>query len=110
MRIWVRVCEAGDVPPGEVHAFLVAELSFPVLVAHVEGRFLASTSICPHEDVSLIGGDLTGAVVTCPGHGYEFDLETGRCGHDAGLRLRRYPVRLVDGAIHVEIDLSQPAR
>lgn len=110
MAVWLRVCEAGDVPAGEVRGFRVALLSFPIMVAHVGGRFLASSSICPHEDVSLLGGDLHGQVLTCPGHGYEFDLESGSCAHDAGLRLRRFPVQEAGGAIYVEIDLHRDAR
>lgn len=110
MATWVRICDASDVPPGQVRGFSVPVLSFPVLVAHVGDQFLASTSICPHEDVSLLGGGLRGPVLTCPGHGYEFDLETGRCAHDASLCLRRFPVRLDQGALYVEIDLHRGAR
>jgi nitrite reductase/ring-hydroxylating ferredoxin subunit len=107
MAVWVRVCDESAIPAGEIRGFWIGELAFPVLVAHVGGRFLASTSICPHEDVSLLGGNLEGTVVTCPGHGYEFDLDSGQCGHDAGLRLRRFPVRLIDGAVHIDIDLHR---
>lgn len=109
MGVWVRVCDPSDVPLGEVRGFPVDLLAFPLLVAHVDdGRFLASASICPHEDVSLLTGDLDGVVITCPGHGYEFHLETGRCPHDAGLRLRRFPVRVSEDGVFVEIDLHRP--
>jgi toluene monooxygenase system ferredoxin subunit len=109
MGMWVRICDANEVPEGQVRGFQVAALSFPILVAHVGGEtYLASSSICPHEDVSLLSGDLQGPIITCPGHGYEFDLVTGRCKHDAGLRLRRFPVRLSGDALFVEIDLHRP--
>ena len=109
MALWLRICDASDVPPGQVRGFLVPLLSFPILIAHVGDRFLASSSICPHEDVSLLGGHLQGQVVTCPGHGYDFDLETGRCPHDPTLRLRRFAVKLDQGALYVEIDLHRGA-
>ncbi len=109
MSSWVRVCDAGDVPAGAIRGFRVAPLSFPILVAHVGDQYLASTSICPHEDVSLLDGDLHGTVVTCPGHAYEFDLVTGRSAHDASLCLRRFPVHVTGGAVYVEIDLHRPA-
>ncbi|HTE49295.1 MAG TPA: Rieske 2Fe-2S domain-containing protein [Kofleriaceae bacterium] len=109
MGFWVRVGSTDEVPAGEVRGFHVAQLSFPVMVAHVgDGRFLAATSICPHEDVSLLHGELQGTVINCPGHGYEFDLVSGRCPHDAGLRLRRFAVRVEGDGIYVEIDLHRP--
>ena len=103
---WVRVCAASEVPVGWMRAFPVEGLGIPVLVADLgEGRYAASSGICPHEDVALEGGYLMGGRVTCPGHGYEFDMETGRCGHDATLQLRRFPLRVVAGEIHIRIDL-----
>jgi len=108
MGVWVRICSANDVPIGQVRGFHIEILSFPVLVAQVEaGRFLAASSVCPHEDISLVGGELRGAVITCPGHGYEFDLMSGQCAHDAGLRLRLFPVRLSDDVLYVNIDLHR---
>jgi nitrite reductase/ring-hydroxylating ferredoxin subunit len=59
--------------------------------------------MCPHEDVSLEGGDQRDTRVTCPGHGYEFDLATGRCTHDPDLRLRRYRVTVEDGALYIDL-------
>ena len=103
---WVRVCRVADVPVGWMRAFRVTGLGVPVLVADLgAGRYAASSGICPHEDVMLEGGDLEAGRVTCPGHGYEFDLETGRCAHDPALRLRRFPLQLVGDEIHIRIDL-----
>ena len=108
MPLWVRVGAVADVPPGEVRAFAVPPLSFPIMVAHArDGRFLAASSICPHEDVSLVDGDLQGTVISCPGHAYEFDLVTGRCAHDAALRLRRFAVKVEGGGLYVSIDLHR---
>ena len=104
----VRVCHASDVPPGQMRSFPVEGMLMPVLVANLGDRFAASQSICPHEDVSLVGGDLEGTRIICPGHGYAFDLDTGRCGHDPALRLRRFPVAVEAGEVHIEVDLFAP--
>jgi nitrite reductase/ring-hydroxylating ferredoxin subunit len=37
----------------------------------------------------------------CPWHGYEYDLETGRCVPDQRLRLRRFEVVERDGGVYV---------
>lgn len=104
----VRVCNVSDVPAGEMRVFPVEGLLMPVLVANLGDRFAASQSICPHEDVSLGGGDLEGSRVICPGHGYDFDLLTGRCGHDPALRLRRFPVTVTADEVHIDVDLFAP--
>lgn len=103
---WIRICATSEVPQGWMRAFPVEGLAVPVLVADLgEGRYAASSGICPHEDVMLEGGILFAGHVTCPGHGYEFDLATGRCRHDASLQLRRFPLRVVGDEIHIRIDL-----
>lgn len=106
----LRVCRVGDVGPGATVGFPVAGLTFPVMIANVDGRLLAASSICPHEDVSLLDGDLRGAIVTCPGHGYEFDLETGRCAHDRSLVLNRFPVQVLGDQVYIEVDLVRGSR
>jgi toluene monooxygenase system ferredoxin subunit len=103
---WVRVCAVVEVPAGGMRAFAVEGLAVPVLVADLGGGvFAASSGICPHEDVALADGELVGVRVICPGHGYEFDLTTGRCMHDRALQLRRFALRRVDDEIHIRIDL-----
>ena len=59
--------------------------------------------ICRCGDVALWHGDLTGTVITCPGHAYELGLRTGRCKHDRSLELRRYPITIVGDEIWVDL-------
>jgi nitrite reductase/ring-hydroxylating ferredoxin subunit len=106
--IRLRVCGVVDVPAGQMRGFAVEGLLLPVLVANLGDRFAASVSICPHEDVSLLDGNLEGGRVICPGHSYEFDLATGRCQHDAALRLRRFPVTIEGDDVFIDVDLFQP--
>jgi nitrite reductase (NADH) small subunit len=40
-------------------------------------------------------------VLRCPWHGWEFDLETGRCLDDPALRAAVYPVRVKAGRVLV---------
>jgi nitrite reductase/ring-hydroxylating ferredoxin subunit len=103
MPLRVRVCRTDEVAPGESRAFRVAGLTHPVLVTHLDGNFLATSSICPHEDVSLATGERHGQRIVCPGHGYEFDLRTGRCAHDPQLRLVCYPVHVSGDELFIEL-------
>ena len=103
MALRVLACRLGDLRAGELRAFAVEGVTWPVIVTIVDGEILACPGVCPHEDVALAGGDLEGATITCPGHGYLFDLRTGRCRHDPELELRRYPVTLVGDEVWVDL-------
>jgi nitrite reductase/ring-hydroxylating ferredoxin subunit len=103
MALRVRVCRLADIVPGELRAFAVEGVTWPVLVTYVDGEIVACPGVCPHEDVSLADGDLEGATITCPGHGYQFDLHTGRCRHDAALELRRYPITVVGDEVWADL-------
>lgn len=41
------------------------------------------------------------SVLRCPWHGWEFDLETGRCLDEPALRAAVYPARIADGRVLV---------
>jgi len=55
----------------------VTHAPFHVLVANVGGAYYAIEDACPHSGRSLCDGDLSDAIVTCPGHGWELDVRTG---------------------------------
>ncbi|MEM9490903.1 MAG: Rieske (2Fe-2S) protein [Myxococcota bacterium] len=103
MALRLRVCRIDQVEPGEVKGFAVSGVAVPVLVANIDGTYLATTSMCPHEDVSLLGGKRKGTQVICPGHGYRFDLRTGACSHDPNLCLARYRVSIVGDELYVDL-------
>lgn len=86
-----------------MRGFAVEGVDVPILVANLGGRFRATTSMCPHEDVSLLDGNLDDTTITCPGHAYEFDLVTGECSHDSELCLVRYQVTIEAGALYVDL-------
>jgi len=103
MALRVHVCRLADVVPGELRAFPVAGVTWPVVVTYAEGQLVAVQGVCPHEDVALAGGDLEGTQLICPGHGYGFDLTTGACTHDKTLSLRRYPITVVGDELFVDL-------
>jgi len=103
MALRVRVCAVEEVVPGQLRAFRVAGVTWPVIVTAIDGVVVAFPGVCPHEDVELGNGEIENTTVTCPGHGYRFDLRTGRCEHDADLTLRRYPTTQIGADIWVDI-------
>ena len=49
-----------------------------VLLANVNGNIYAINNKCPHMGGNLSKGMLKGTVVTCPVHGSQFDVTTGK--------------------------------
>ena len=103
MAMRVRVCRLADVTPGELHAFQVVGVTWPVIVTYAENELVAVPGVCPHEDVGLKNGWIDENCLVCPGHAYRFDLKTGRCQHDASLELRRYPVTVIGDEVWVDL-------
>ena len=103
MALRVRVCRVDEVPAGALAGFAIPGVTWPVMLTRLGDEIVATTSVCPHEDVSLLAGTLDAGVVTCPGHAYELDLRTGRCLHDSRLELRRYRVTLVGDEVWIDL-------
>jgi nitrite reductase (NADH) small subunit len=88
-----------------------------VLVRDRESVY-ALRNVCPHMDVSLMGGavisfafgtpdnpcfDDERPVLTCPWHQYEFALATGECLTSGRLSARTYAVTVEDGRVFVDV-------
>jgi nitrite reductase/ring-hydroxylating ferredoxin subunit len=70
--------------------------SFRVL--ELDGELLAHTTWCPHWRGPLEAAELRDGRITCPWHGYRFDLRSGRSCDGRGLRLAPAPRVRVDPA------------
>ena len=102
-----------ELPPGsraKVEAF-----GTEVAVFNVDGELFAVANACPHHGGPLCHGRVSGArlpaapyehrwgrenrVLTCPWHGWEFDLETGTALFDERVRVRAFDARVESGQI-----------
>ncbi len=75
MPQFVKVASVSDVPPGEMK---IVELDGEeVVLANVDGEFVAFNNECTHRAGPLGEGLLMGDVVECPFHGGQFNVKTG---------------------------------
>lgn len=73
-----------------------------VALFRIADEYYAVDNHCPHQHFSkLHEGFLQGSVVTCPMHGWSFDLATGACTRQGG-RLIRFKVTVDGGDLVVE--------
>lgn len=102
---WVRVCDAGELLPGEMR--VVWDGATPIVVLNHDGAIYALEDRCSHEDFELSAGTFDGdeGTLECVLHGAKFAVSDGRplCA-PAYLPVAKFPVELRDGAIWTRDD------
>jgi len=98
---FVRAAKVGDLPPGTIREFQVEGKS--VALANVDGQFHAIDGICIHRGGPLGDGPLEGSVVTCPWHGWQYDVRTGKVGQNPTAGVVCYAVEVRGEEIFVNV-------
>ncbi|MGH2560537.1 MAG: Rieske (2Fe-2S) protein [Thermomicrobiales bacterium] len=111
------VGEIGEFPVG-THRVVKAGKA-EVGVFNVDGSLHALPNVCPHQAGPLCRGSVAGTMVcnaetgfhhewrqdgelvTCPWHGLEFEIATGRCLASSRYRLRTFDVRVENDQVIV---------
>ena len=92
MGEFVRVTGTTDVKSGQG---IVVEVNGKTLaVFNVDGAFHAIDNTCIHRGGPLGEGELEGSVVTCPWHGWQYDVTTGTCVANPAAKVERYEVKV----------------
>jgi len=74
----------------------------PVALFRRGDEICAIGNECAHKGGNLCDGRIEGDIVTCPLHGWEFDLRSGACMTIPGESVPRFEVSVEDGAIYLE--------
>lgn len=96
-----RAAKCDDIPVGQIREFQVN--GKPVAIANVGGKLFAINSVCLHHGGPLGEGDLQGSVVTCPWHGWQYDVTTGKLAQQPETGVECYPVELRDGDVYIDL-------
>jgi len=96
-----RVAAVSEVPPGSA----VERTAGGRVVAlyNVDGDFYALDGVCPHAGGPLGNGVMSGNIVTCPWHGWQFDVTTGQNCLNANLMHANFAVKVDGDDVYVEI-------
>lgn len=99
---FVRAIKKDEIPPG-----MIRELQLDgkvIALANVEGAFFAIDNTCLHRGGPLAEGELSGRSVTCPWHGWEYDVTTGKALMNPAVGVATYKVEVRGDDVCVEID------
>ena len=98
---FVTVARVEDVPPGNVPDVRAGEEEIALAnstAGSTRRRRTASTSRARSARASS-----RECVITCPWHGWQYDVRTGLNEFDLAIQLRTYDVQVEDGEIQVAI-------
>ena len=102
MPNFVRVASTGDLKPGE--NMVVNANGAEVALFNVDGQFFAISNTCLHRGGPLGEGFLENDVVTCPWHGWKFNVKTGENAMMPTAKVATYEVRIEGDNILVAVD------
>jgi nitrite reductase/ring-hydroxylating ferredoxin subunit len=98
---FVTVARVEDVPAGTIRTVRAGDEE--IALAHCAGGFYAVQQHCLHLQGPLGEGELESCVLTCPWHGWQYDVRTGLNEFDLAIQLRTYDVQVEDGEVRVRV-------
>jgi nitrite reductase (NADH) small subunit len=101
MTDWIPIADAAECPPGTSIERVTAGRI--VAIVNVDGRFHAIDGLCPHQGGPLGTGRLCGTVLTCPWHGWQFDVVTGNHRVSPTVRQTVHEIREHEGRLLVRL-------
>jgi nitrite reductase (NADH) small subunit len=99
---FLRTAKLGELPAGTVREFHIEGKA--VTLANVGGKIYAINNTCLHRGGPLGQGTLEGKVVTCPWHGWEFDVTTGKVVQNPQAGVDCYRTELRGEDIFVDLE------
>jgi len=96
-----RVLDVESLWPGEMKGVIVS--STRVLLVNVDGALFAFEDRCLHKGVELSKGALSGDILTCSAHAWQYDVRSGEGVNPTGVRLRQFPVKVEGNDILVDV-------
>lgn len=102
MSEYICIADCQDCPPGQ--AIEVVAGGRMIALFNVGGEFFALDGVCPHQGGPLGQGQLCGTIVTCPWHGWQFDVTNGKNQITPTICQPRFTLRVEAGKVMVRED------
>ena len=101
MGDFVKVAQKSDIPQDGGKCVELEDRQ--IAIFQVDGEYYAIDNICPHQGGPLDEGDLDDTTVTCPWHGWEYNVTNGENLDDPDVKQDTYAVKVDGDDILVEV-------
>ena len=98
---FVKIAEVSELRDGKGIARRLEDDD--VAIVKLDTGIHAFVNVCPHQHTPLVdkyGGQIAGEELTCPMHGWTYNLKTGKCVNESG-KLKMLDVKIEDGGVFV---------
>ena len=102
MADFVTVANVNDLKPGE--SKVVEANGKTIALFNVDGKFHALDNTCKHAGGPLGEGTCDGNIVTCPWHGWQYDVTTGVCSANPQVKMDKFEVQVEGEEVKVKIE------
>jgi len=92
MPTLTKVATTSEIPVGTAKVVEIGGKT--IAVFNCEGTFYATDNTCKHRGGPLGEGSLSGTKVTCPWHGWEYEVTSGECSMDASIKVQTFDVKV----------------
>lgn len=96
-----KIAKASEIVAGTGKSFQVQGKN--VAVFNLGGKYAAIDNVCKHKGGSLGDGTLENDTVTCPLHGWQYNVTNGDCATNPAVKIDTYTVKLVGEDITLEL-------
>lgn len=97
------LADVDDIPEGKSIVIMLSDDS-EVALFKIQGEIFALDNSCPHKGGPLGEGFVEGFRVSCPWHGWEFDIPTGDCINMPGESAQKIAIKIVGNKIFLDRD------
>lgn len=104
---WVAACRAGEIPEGRARITRLPGGDRVAIFRH-EGRLSAIANACAHQNGPLGEGRIVDCLVTCPWHGFQYDVTNGRSPAPFTEMVPTYNLRIEQGMVLVDPAANPP--
>ena len=101
---WINIAKISEIEPGQ--SLVVKFDGEDIAIFNAGEAFYAVNNACPHQGGPLNQGVLTNNRITCPWHGWQYDLKSG-CPITTP-NLQTYPLRVQGDTLQIAIPREAP--
>lgn len=104
MTVMIDAGKVADLAPGKIHKIEHGEQVIALI--NIDNEFYAVDGICGHAGGPLCRGEVDGddKVISCPWHGWEYDLKSGECLMDPSLSQKVFAVSVEGDTVRIAVE------